>query len=371
MLFMKTKRPPHLPNRSPTADRPKKAAAPQARRYEAQLLDGLKPFAEREITRLLGRESKILESADSEALPFLFAGDMRRLLQLRTVVAVYLVEAFAVPRPRALLGHEHLSRLLERLKLVRAVAEFQSFRFAAAGRESSVFLRLAEALAGATGLAHDPEEGELLLRVRPSGGGWEVLARLSPRPLSARHWRVCNLEGGLNATVAAAMLSCLETRPNERFLNLMCGSGTLLVERLLQAPAARAIGVDLSSRALDCSRENLHAAGVLEAVELYEADATALPFAGESFEAIVADLPWGDRVGSHAENLALYPRLLVEVQRVASTQASFVLLTHDVRLFEKVLEGQDGWTLRESHRVYHGGHYPRIYVLERLALAKA
>ena len=34
------------------------------------------------------------------------------------------------------------------------------------------------------------------------GEGWEVLVRLTPRPLTARPWRVCNWPGALNAVVA-------------------------------------------------------------------------------------------------------------------------------------------------------------------------
>ena len=37
-----------------------------------------------------------------------------------------------------------------------------------------------------------PEDGQLLIRLRPEtdGPGWEVLARTTPRPLSARPWRL-------------------------------------------------------------------------------------------------------------------------------------------------------------------------------------
>ena len=39
----------------------------------------------------------------------------------------------------------------------------------------------------------------------PTDEGWEALVRLTPRPLSARPWRVCNLPGALDATAAHAM----------------------------------------------------------------------------------------------------------------------------------------------------------------------
>lgn len=368
------RRPPTSGNKPTPGQR--RASPPQAghaRAYEAQVLDGLKPFAERELARLGGLS--LGASADPEAVPFRYAGPWSRLAGLRTVVAVYLVERFGVPRPKALLAHQHLRRLVERILELREAAPFASFRLSAAGRDSEVYARLAAAIGEGGGLLHDAEEGDLLLRVRPmlhSGGsydganepagGWEVLLRLTPRPLSARPWRVCNLEGGLNATVAAAMLACAPARPGDRVLNLMCGSGTLLAERHAQAPAGRLVGVDLSPRALSCARTNLEAAGA--GAELVRADATALPFAAGSFDLVLADPPWGDQIGSHEANATLYPALLAEAARVAATPAVFVLLSHEIRLLERVLRASP-WRLAASHRVYHGGHYPRLYVLKR------
>src|SRR5207302_4929243 len=97
-------------------------------------------------------------------------------------------------------------------------------------------------------------------------GGWETLVRLSPRPLSARPWRVCNLPGALDATAASAIARLAGPRPDERYLNLASGSGTLLIERLALGPAGPAVGVELDPRALDCARRNLDASGYISGV---------------------------------------------------------------------------------------------------------
>jgi len=228
----------------------------------------------------------------------------------------------------------------------------------------SSLARLAEAVSRETGLTHDPEEGDLLLRVRRAPEGWDVLVRLTPRPLSARPWRVCNLEGGLNATLAVAMLEMAAAKPHERFLNAMCGSGTLVVEQLARRTPARIVACDLSEAALTCARENVAASG-LDGVEFVRADATQLAFADMSFEVIAADPPWGDAVGSHEGNAALYPAFLREMARVAAPGARFVLLTHELRLLERTLRAQAAWRSGEPLRVFHGGHYPRVYLLTR------
>ncbi len=330
--------------------------------FEAEALPGLEPFVEAELERL----AEVSQCrAEEGSVRFSFAGEPSALKVLRTAVAVYACVYFAVPRPKALLGHEHLARLLREVKRVQESDTFSSFRFGAAGEGSGVLTRLGETLARETGLRFDPEAGELLVRLRRAdrGAGWEALLRLTPRPLSARGWRVCNLEGGLNAGVAAAMLALAEVRAGDRLLNAMCGSGTLAIEQGLQGPTARLLACDLDPEALGCTRANAAAAGV--AVEVLHADATRLPLGDGCFEVIVADPPWGDAVGTHGGNALLYPAFLLEAARVTVPGGRLVLLTHELRLFERTLQAQTAWEPVRSVRVFHGGHYPRIWLLKR------
>src|SRR5207245_442476 len=81
--------------------------------------------------------------------------------------------------------------------------------------------------------------------------------------------------GALNATIAAAMVRLVEPRRGDRFLNLMSGSGTLLVERLLLGGGAVAAGVDHDPEALAAATANASAAGL--AAPLCRADVRALP----------------------------------------------------------------------------------------------
>ncbi len=328
--------------------------------FEAEVLPGLEPFAVAELKGVAGVQQVRVEEG---AVGFRFVGNPAKLVHLRTVVAVYQTLHFAVPRPRALLGHEHLSRLREAVATLGSRQAFKSFRLSAAGSDSAVFVRLTEVLSQETGLPHVPDEGELLVRVRraQTGAGWEVLLRLTPRPLSSRPWRVCNLAGGLNAALAAVMLRLADVREGERVFNPMCGSGTLLIEQGLVSPA-RLVGCDLNPAALACSLQNAQAAG-LTSVELFEADATATGLESESVDVIVTDPPWGDAVGSHTGNAALYPALLGEFARVATSGGRLVLLTHELRLLERVLAAQSSWEVLQQFRVFHGGHHPHVYLL--------
>jgi 23S rRNA G2445 N2-methylase RlmL len=229
--------------------------------------------------------------------------------------------------------------------------------------------RLSAVLAVSTGLPVVTTEGDLEVRVRSTSsglGGWEVLIRLSPRPLSARPWRICNMPGAVHAPIAHAMVLLSRPQPDEMFLNLACGSGTLLIERLDAAPARRVIGCDTSPAARACAARNIAAGSHSGAIEIYAWDARALPLPEQSVDALCCALPYGHRVGSHAQNVQLYPLLLQEAARVARCGARLVLLTQEVQLLSQAISQTAVWGVEQSIRVRQGGLYPQLVVLQRL-----
>ena len=346
----------------------------------AEVVEGLEDLASREL-RSLGAKSL---SPTRSGLRLQHEAPLHLAAEVRSVSALYLELRFEVPRPKALLGDEAMRHLSGALAKVARQGGMRSFRFAAAGADSPVFQRLAQSLSAASGLVHDPQEGSVLIRVRLYGqsrgarpraarsgakeptDGWEVLLRLSERPLSTRPWRVCNRPGGVNATVAFAMNSLLDSAPGGTYLNLMCGSGTLLVERALTAPSKRLVGVDIDAAAVDCARSNLSAAR-LAGFELYTADLADLPQVLDGgFDELTADPPWGDAVGSHATNEALHRTLLATAAALAAPAARFVILSHEVRLLERLLSHASNWRVESSRRVAHGGHRPSMVLLRRV-----
>jgi SAM-dependent methyltransferase len=370
-----------VPTRATGPARPGPAPLP-ALECEAEVIPGLERFAHEELATHLGKRMDMLPATRPGTLRFRFRGDPQTLLGLRAVVAVYLTRVFAVPRPRGLLGNEQFAAILALIDQVRRLqpAAFRTFRLSAAGEDSSVLTRLKTDLAARTKLAPGGEEADLLLRLRRAadGTGWEVLVRLTPRPLTARAWRVCNLPGALNAVVAHAMARLAAPAPGERYLNLACGSGTLLVERLALGPVRWALGCDLDAQVLACARANLAAADLIGRARLIQADAGRLPLPDAACDAITADLPFGQLVGSHAENEQLYPRLLAEATRVAAPGARLVLITHEIRLLDRLLAEPAlaaAWRRAETIRVTlpfgAGGLNPRIFVLHRRSAGDA
>jgi tRNA (guanine6-N2)-methyltransferase len=196
--------------------------------------------------------------------------------------------------------------------------------------------------------------------------------RLSPRPLSVREWRVCDMPGALNATVANTMMSLTGPAPDDRMANLACGSGTLLIERLALGPIQGVIGCDIDPAALACAQENLAASGTGKSVQLVRCDAGQAPLPDAWASTICVDLPFGMLVGSHESNETLYPRLVDEAGRLAASGARLAVITQEVRLFERVAAEQaHHWAMLQVVPIKlpastrSGYIRPRIYMLQR------
>jgi putative N6-adenine-specific DNA methylase len=113
----------------------------------------------------------------------------------------------------------------------------------------------------------------------------------------------------MRETLAAGMLRLAGYTGTDPLWDLMCGSGTLLIEAALIArgiapgelgkptrPAAALLkGTDLNAGALGVTRRNARRAGVFDALTLDRADATKVKPTGPP-GLLVANLPYGIRV---------------------------------------------------------------------------
>jgi len=343
--------------------------APRETRVEITFLPGLGDVLHDEITEVLKpRRPAAPVTGRDDALAVAISAPLADVRRLTTAVAAFLVLHFDVPRPKSLTSGDHLRRIVEAMYSSLRVAGSSTFRFEAAGSDSAVFARLASELGAATGLKYDEKDGELVVRVRrgtqrgEADPGWDVLVRIGNRPLSARPWRVSDYPGAANATIAAAMVRLGGIDPEQRVVNLMSGSGTLLIERLLAGPAASAVAVDNADDAMVAAVANLEAANLKRRATLVTADITA---AEGTFDLILADPPWGTLHGSHETSADVHTTLLREAHRLAAPGARLLVLTHEIKVMERCLRESTEWTLQGATRVFAKGHHPRIYVLDR------
>lgn len=135
----------------------------------------------------------------------------------------------------------------------------------------------------------------------------------------------------------AATCARLQMKPGLKLLDVGCGTGVMLHELEQDPRAARLTGVDLSPDMLAIARRRLGAA-----VEVMEAHAHALPFADESFDAVVSTSAFHFmRHGNEA---------LCEMHRVL-VQEGQIVITDWCRDFTST------WVLDRLLRVFTRAHY--------------
>ncbi len=335
-------------------------------RYEFTVTPGLENLAERELAATLwGSKAQIQPSTG------LLAAVSREPYPpeqwIRTAVALYDVLDFPVPRPKALLGHQHLTRIIHTCKGILSPS-FETLSISAAGKSSEVMQRLIAELAAALQLKAVPDVGDLHIRIRRStlyDDGWAVLIRRTPRPWATRPWRSENLPGSLHAPVAAAMAMLAQPSDDAPVLNVGSGSGTIAIETNLIYPASCVVSLDLDWLNIQMTRRHMQSAAV-RSDRLLQADARALPLADATFGAVLSDLPFGQLMGHNEDLQALYTVWLRESARVTQLEGRGVFLTHAVRLMMEVLGSvQDVWQVEKILPITLNGLHPRLFILKR------
>jgi len=187
----------------------------------------------------------------------------------------------------------------------------------------------------------------------------------SGEALFKRGWRMDIADAPLRENLAAGILMMTGWKFDQPLLDPMCGGGTLLSEaaamargrapgakrafgfeqlsnfsssqwekirneRTVQPLEPRLYGSDTDPEALKAARRNLGAAGVERWVKLEQADVLERP-APASAGVLVANPPYGERIGSADELAAFYPKLGDALKKRFAGWRCFIF-TADMRL---------------------------------------
>ena len=214
----------------------------------------------------------------------------------------------------------------------------------------------------------DTKEPDVRLHAYLAAEEYQFYLDTSGAALYQRGLRRASIEAPLRENLAAGILQLSGWQPGTPLLDPMCGSGTFLLEaamialdiapgsgrsfgfeklknfdevawqKLKQQARAKAkpvkfqkiYGSDSDLRAVRVSKQNLEEAGLLEAVQLTKVDFTeVVPPHGEGV--LVANPPYGIRIGEDEELAVLYPKMGEVLKRKFSGWNTYFLTT-DMRL---------------------------------------
>jgi len=166
--------------------------------------------------------------------------------------------------------------------------------------------------------------------------------RLTTPVSRQRGGRVIERTAALRPSIAAALVYLSEPEADDVFLDPMCGSGTILLERAAVGRYRMLLGGDVDGAAVAATTANFGRAHQPRRIEQW--DATALPLADRSVDKLVCNLPWGRQVGDREVLPDLYRKILKEGARVLVPGGRMVLLTSESKVLHRAGEGVSGLT---------------------------
>lgn len=214
----------------------------------------------------------------------------------------------------------------------------------------------------------DTREPDIRVHAYLGAEEYQLYVDTSGNALYQRGLRRASIEAPLRENLAAGILKLSGWQPGTPLLDPMCGSGTFLLEAammaldiapgsnrrfgferlrnfnaaawqsLLKQAKSRAkpvtfqklYGSDLDLRAVRVTRQNLEQAGLRDAVQIAHGNFTeTLPPATEG--TLVANPPYGVRIGEDEDLAALYPRMGETLKRKFAGWNTY-FLTNDMRL---------------------------------------
>lgn len=190
--------------------------------------------------------------------------------------------------------------------------------------------------------------------------------RLSDKTMRHRTYKHEHLPASLRPTLAAAMVRLAGIRPGQTVVDPMCGAGTILAELLVTArqadmPGVRVWGGDLDASAVRAARSNLSRLGQ---AELSRWDATRLPLAEHSVDAVISNPPFGKQLSRPEDIGRLYRRMIAQYHRVLKPGGRAVLLVSEFDTLKEATRAVS-WKMLRPLRVRVLGQQATLSVWRR------
>jgi 23S rRNA G2445 N2-methylase RlmL len=166
-------------------------------------------------------------------------------------------------------------------------------------------------------------------------GTFYCLLRATDREFRHRGYKAKHIPGSLRPTLAAALVLAGDPKPGDRFVDPLCGAGTVAIERALWGPARGVFAGDRDVEALEAARENSEEIG--NAPDWLLWDAGRLPFPDYSIDKVGTNLPFGEKHGAGEDIPALYRKVTLEVGRILRPGGKAVFLTSQKRTLQRFL----------------------------------
>ena len=215
------------------------------------------------------------------------------------------------------------------------------------------------AIRNRTGWVNDPTDWQL--NVTRRGPRW--VAEVGKLHYSRRFSQLRRQPWSTNPVLAGILVRLAKIKPDQIVHDPCCGTATLLITAQRAVASLRLSGTDHDQETAELAWANLHDHRVPAAV--VATDAIPIPHRAGTVDRIISNLPFGKRVGSHADNTHLYHALLPEIARTLCPDGRAILLTEDKRLLVDAVSSTPGIKIVRQRLLRYNGATPTAYTITR------
>lgn len=303
-------------------------------KIKLDFITGLREVVSKEISQFANLHI-IQEEEDSVYLDF--TQNIAQIAELRSVLRAYIIVQNPRYTPRYILNHKSILGSLVAMIIKDKKSKFKTFRIICAGSDSPEIRSIAEYIKRTYWLTEKEEADMKIYIIKPTNRAWEIGVQITPRPLSFRDYKVRNMSGAMDSTIAYAVNSLCKLENAYSYLNVFSGSATLLIEAgQCYQNLKRLVGFDNNKKHISLAIQNIKKAGLIKRIELKEKDIFNNPDVGK-FDVITSDLPFGMSISKNEDLESLYRYFIEYCQRILNDGGKLVIYTSKHEILKRII----------------------------------
>jgi len=273
---------------------------------------------------------------DVDSLYLDFVQDLTVIKHLRSAARAYIVVQNSKYNPLYISNHKSILSNLIEIIISGNKDKFKTFKITCAGSNSSKVRSIAEYIQRTYRLI-EKEKADMKIHIIKLDEIWEIGIQITLRPLSFRDYKVKNMSGAMDSTIAYAMNSLCKLENVNSYLNIFSGSATLLIEAGQCYPNLKQlVGFENNKKNISLAIQNIKKAGLVKRIQLKEKDIFNNPDLGK-FDVITSDLPFGMSISKGEDLEKLYRCFVKYCQEALHHDGKLAIYTSEHKMLEEVL----------------------------------
>lgn len=265
-----------------------------------------------------------------------FVQNLTEIKRLRSVSRAYIVVQNSGYNPLYIYSHKSILGNLIEIVIDGNKDTFKTFKITCAGSGSPEVRGIAGYIQRTYGLT-EKEEADMKIHIVKPDEIWEIGIQITPRPMSLRDYKLKNMSGAMDPTIAYAVNSLCELEKAASYLNVFSGSATLLIEAGQCYPNIKQlIGFDNNKKNISLAMQNIKKAGLAKKIQLKEKDIFSKPNLG-NFDIITSDLPFGMSISKNEDLGDLYRCFIEYCQETLNHGGKLVAYTSEHEILKKII----------------------------------